>query len=76
MWDLQDGDRVVTESIHLWFPGFGEGGWVTPAVVIECEEVASFIIGSAVEVVSSLDTVVIFVLSAHSHIPRVKVATN
>lgn len=61
--DLQNGDGVVAEGIHLWFPSFFVSGWITPTVVVESEEVASLVIRSAVEVVSGLDTVVVYTMS-------------
>lgn len=60
--DLQDGNGIVAEGVHLWFPCLLEGRWVTPAVVVEGKEVASLIIGSAVKIMSGLDTVFVYSL--------------
>ncbi len=62
---LQDWDGVVGELVNLLLIRCLVGRRVTPAVIIEGEEIASLIIGTTIEVVSSLDTVVICIPSMY-----------
>ena len=56
----EDGDRVVAECLNLLLPCGGlVGGGIAPRIVVEREEVAALVVGTAVHVVGGLDTVVI-----------------
>lgn len=60
MMDLQDWDGVVGEGFHLLRPGGGrESRGVTPAVIIESEEINPLIVGTAIHVLGRLQSIFI-----------------
>lgn len=56
----EEGQTVVLEHVHLLVPARGgEGRGVTPGVVVESEEVATLVVGTAVHVLGHLQTVAV-----------------